>query len=83
MNAPDVTSIAPSTGPSSGGTQVSIAGSGLSSATKVLFNDTPALDLPTVTDSLIIAVAPPSIHSRQRRHHGGNTEWKRNLVRSV
>jgi hypothetical protein len=60
MNAPDITSIAPSLGPSSGGTQVSIAGSGLSSVTKVLFNDTPALDLPSVSDSLIIAVAPPS-----------------------
>ncbi|WP_348263907.1 IPT/TIG domain-containing protein [Telmatobacter sp. DSM 110680] len=60
MNAPDITSIAPSTGPSSGGTQVSIAGSGLSSVTKVLFGNTAALDLPSVSDSLILAVSPPS-----------------------
>ncbi len=58
MTAPEITSITPSIGPASGGTQVSIAGSGLSSVTKVLFGTDPTAKILSITDSLIVAVSP-------------------------
>src|ERR1700761_4215727 len=55
--APTITSIEPAVGPTSGGTQVSIAGSGLSSASDVLFGTAPG-SIISVSDSLILAVTP-------------------------
>ncbi|MGO9931209.1 MAG: IPT/TIG domain-containing protein [Steroidobacteraceae bacterium] len=63
MSTPMITSIAPSVGPAGGGTQVSIAGSGLSTATEaddVLFGDTPAAGILSVSDSLLVVVSPPA-----------------------
>ncbi len=58
MSVPTITSIAPSSGPAAGGTQVSIAGSGLSSVTSVLFDDTPSPDISSVSDTLLEVMSP-------------------------
>jgi hypothetical protein len=63
MSTPMITSISPSAGPSGGGTQVSIAGSGLSSATEagdVLFGEVPAAAIVSVTDTLLTVTSPPA-----------------------
>jgi hypothetical protein len=60
---PTITSISPSAGPARGGTEVSIAGSGLSTATdpeEVLFGDVPAASIVSVTDSLLTVLSPPA-----------------------
>lgn len=62
MSTPMITSIAPSEGPSTGGTQVSIAGSGLGTATaeEVLFGTLPATAVVSASDSLLVVDSPPS-----------------------
>jgi len=63
MSTPMITSISPSAGPLGGGTQVSIAGSGLSSATEpgdVLFGEEPAAAIVSVTDTLLTVTSPPA-----------------------
>ncbi|WP_082393106.1 IPT/TIG domain-containing protein [Nocardia arizonensis] len=49
----------PAVGPQAGGTTVTITGVGLSGATGVNFGATPATSFTVVSDSQIIAVAPP------------------------
>ena len=56
--APALTAIEPSSGPSSGGTKVTITGRGLSDTSVVMFGATPALSLAVVNDTLISAVSP-------------------------
>ncbi len=63
MSTPMITSISPSAGPSGGGTQVSIAGSGLSTVTDpgdVLFGEVPAAVIVSVTDTLLTVTSPPA-----------------------
>ncbi|MBV8457130.1 MAG: IPT/TIG domain-containing protein [Acetobacteraceae bacterium] len=58
MSAPQITAISPKTGPTSGGTQVSIAGSGLSSVMDVLFGDVSSPAILTTTDTLLVVLSP-------------------------
>ena len=58
LPSPAVTSVAPAAGPSSGGTPVTIAGSGFTGAMSVTFGGTPAT-FQVVSDSEIQATAPP------------------------
>jgi hypothetical protein len=60
---PVVTSISPNTGPTTGGTVVTITGSGFTRATKVLFGLVPATSFTVVSDSQISATAPPQAAS--------------------
>src|SRR5580692_8453968 len=63
MSTPMITSISPTQGPSSGATQVEIAGSGLGTATEaddVQFGDLPAATIVSVTDSLLTVMTPPA-----------------------
>jgi large repetitive protein len=55
---PGVTSIAPASGPSSGGTAVTISGSGFTGATSVLFGTIAAATFAVTSDGQISAVAP-------------------------
>ncbi len=58
LPSPVVTSVAPATGPASGGTPVTIAGSGFTGAVSVTFGGTPAT-FQVVSDGEIQATAPP------------------------
>ena len=51
--------LLPKAGPSAGGARVGINGTGFSGAKQVLFGATPAISFRVISDSLIIAVAPP------------------------
>jgi IPT/TIG domain/HYDIN/CFA65/VesB-like, Ig-like domain/Viral BACON domain len=55
---PAVTSISPASGSSNGGTNVTITGTGFSSATSVSFGRTPASNFNIVSDAQIIATSP-------------------------
>ena len=55
---PNITLLAPSTGPSSGGTTVTITGSNFTGATAVNFGSTPATSFVVNSDTSITAVAP-------------------------
>jgi RHS repeat-associated protein len=57
-NGPVITGEQPAAGPSAGGTVVTLAGSGFSGATQVLFGSTPATNLNVVSDSQLTATAP-------------------------
>ncbi|MEU0674582.1 IPT/TIG domain-containing protein [Streptomyces sp. NPDC006172] len=57
--APTVTGVTPSAGPTAGGTQVSLTGTALASADQVTFNGSPAA-FTVVSDTTLIATAPPS-----------------------
>lgn len=59
LNAPEVTNVAPATGPATGGTPVGIGGKNLSGATAVDFGSTPAASFVVKSASKIEAVAPP------------------------
>ncbi|MER6144946.1 IPT/TIG domain-containing protein [Streptomyces sparsogenes] len=54
-----VTGVSPSAGPTSGGTQVTITGTGLDTTDRVTFNGTPA-PFTVVTDTTLTATSPPS-----------------------
>ena len=56
--APTVTSVSPNTGPSSGGTGVTIGGCGFTGATAVQFAGTPATGVVVVSDTQITATSP-------------------------
>ena len=56
---PQVTSVAPATGPTNGGTTVNITGSGFTGATTVSFGNTPALSF-TVNSATSITATSPS-----------------------
>lgn len=55
---PVITALAPSSGPISGGTSVTIRGSGLASVQQVHFGAEPAASITAVDDTSLVAVAP-------------------------
>ncbi|WP_342726010.1 Ig-like domain repeat protein [Bradyrhizobium sp. B097] len=57
-SAPTVTSISPTTGPTSGGTTVIITGTGLTAATAVTFGATPATSFTVNSSTQITATSP-------------------------
>jgi hypothetical protein len=59
MALPIVTSIAPTTGPTGGGTIVTITGTGLTGAIAVGFGASDATNIAVASDTQVIAVAPP------------------------
>ena len=56
---PTITSIAPTSGPSTGGTTVAINGTGLGGATSVTFGGVAAVNLRVISDTQITAITPP------------------------
>jgi hypothetical protein len=56
--APSVTGVSPAGGGSSGGSEISITGSGFTGASDVTFGPVPADDFQVVSDGLIFATAP-------------------------
>ncbi|MEU5208658.1 IPT/TIG domain-containing protein [Streptomyces sp. NPDC020742] len=56
---PSLSSITPNSGATTGGTAVTLTGTGLSGATAVRFGSTPATSFTVVSDTQITAVAPP------------------------
>lgn len=56
--APSVTSISPTSGPASGGTSVTITGTGFNGATKVSFGSTAASNFNVDSDTQITATSP-------------------------
>ncbi|MGO4649606.1 IPT/TIG domain-containing protein [Nocardia sp. 2YAB30] len=62
---PILLSLIPSSGPSAGGTTVTLTGVGLSGATGVSFGATPALSFTVVSDTQITAVAPAGLGTVQ------------------
>jgi IPT/TIG domain-containing protein len=63
MSSPMISSITPSSGPPGGGTQVTIAGSGLSSvneADDILFGSEFASRIVSITDSEVVVITPPA-----------------------
>ena len=57
-NAPTITELFPSTGPTAGGTAVSMTGSGFTGATSVTFGGVPASNLTVVSDNQLTMIAP-------------------------
>jgi hypothetical protein len=58
LPAPAVGTIAPVTGPATGGTKVTIPGTSFSQVTKVLFGSTPATSFKVESEDKIVATAP-------------------------
>jgi hypothetical protein len=58
-SAPSVTAVAPSSGSVGGGMQVTISGSGFSGTSGVSFGSVAAASFTLVSDTTIVAVAPP------------------------
>jgi hypothetical protein len=56
--APAITAIAPSSGPSAGGTSVTVTGTGFTGATRVAFGALAASSYTVVSDTQITAVSP-------------------------
>src|SRR5439155_20637436 len=54
-----VTGVRPGSGPSAGGTSVTVSGSGITAAGGVRFGGTPAATFSVVSDTQILAVSPP------------------------
>jgi hypothetical protein len=59
MASPIVTSIAPTTGPTGGGTIVTVTGTGFTGAIAVGFGAADATNIAVASDTQVIAVAPP------------------------
>ena len=59
VNAPTITSITPSSGPTSGGTVVTIVGTNFTPTTTVLFGPNPAASFTYVSPTQITATSPP------------------------
>ena len=57
-----ISGLSPNSGPTRGGTAVTIKGSGFASATHVTFGTKPAASFAVESDSLIRAVSPPAQH---------------------
>ncbi|OAI42772.1 hypothetical protein AYO38_02925 [bacterium SCGC AG-212-C10] len=55
---PVVTSVTPNNGPTSGGTVVTIIGSGFTGVTAVMFSDAPAANYTLISDAQIVATTP-------------------------
>ena len=69
--APAVTSIAPTSGPTTGGTTVVITGTNLASATSVKFGSAPATGLTANTANSVTVTSPAGRrHRRRDGHHG-------------
>ena len=62
---PTVTTITPTSGPTAGGTTVTINGTGFTGATRVAFGPVPASSFTVVSDTKITAVAPAEAASMQ------------------
>jgi hypothetical protein len=63
MSTPIISSITPSSGPPGGGTQVTIAGSGLSSASEaddISFGSVSASSIVSISDSQLVVITPPA-----------------------
>jgi glucose/arabinose dehydrogenase len=58
ITSPNITAIAPSSGPTSGGTTVKITGRGFTGATNVVFGTVPATSYTVDSDTQITAVSP-------------------------
>jgi glucose/arabinose dehydrogenase len=58
---PIITGIAPTAGPASGGTTVTISGSGFTGATNVLFGTLPAVTYTVDSDTQITAISPAQL----------------------
>jgi hypothetical protein len=58
FNPASVTGVTPNSGPTAGGTTVTVTGSGFTGATSVLFGSTPATSFTVDSDTAITAVAP-------------------------
>src|SRR5216684_3228830 len=56
---PTVRGIDPNNGPATGGTSVTITGTGFTSAASVLFGSTPASGITVISDTQITAISPP------------------------
>jgi hypothetical protein len=56
---PTVTSVSPNSGPSAGGTSVTVAGSNFTGATAVNFGPTPATGVTFISDSQLAVTSPP------------------------
>ncbi|MEU8822293.1 IPT/TIG domain-containing protein [Streptomyces sp. NPDC048636] len=59
ISVPSLTSAVPNQGPTGGGNNVTLTGSGLSGATSVMFGSTPATSFIVVSPTQIVAIAPP------------------------
>ncbi|MFC7532664.1 IPT/TIG domain-containing protein [Actinoplanes sp. GCM10030250] len=59
LAAPKIASLTPALGDVQGGTVVQIAGTNLKSTTAVMFGDAPATRVVVLSDTRVIAVAPP------------------------
>ena len=59
MARPAITSISPASGPTSGGTAVTIHGTAFTGATSVLFGSAPATAISVQSAKLIVAISPP------------------------
>ncbi len=59
LPTPDVTAIAPSSGPTAGGTTVTISGQNFLGATAVDFGSVAASDVVVTSDGSVVATAPP------------------------
>ncbi len=78
-NAPTITELFPSTGPTAGGTAVSITGSGFTGATSVTFGGVAASNVTVVSNTQLTVTAPPGsawpgdrhghFAARHRQHH--------------
>ncbi|MBV9873022.1 MAG: IPT/TIG domain-containing protein, partial [Frankiaceae bacterium] len=62
--APAVTGLSPASGPTAGGTTVTITGSGFTGATKVMFGNVAAASFTADSDTQITAVSPAKATSR-------------------
>ena len=58
-SAPTITSISPTTGPTTGGTTVTITGTGFTGATAVTFGSVGATSFSVVSDTQVSAISPP------------------------
>ena len=59
VDGPRVDSIAPVSGPTSGGIVVTVMGTGFTNATAVTFGESPAESFTVINDSTITAISPP------------------------
>jgi hypothetical protein len=60
---PSVTDVSPASGPTAGGTTVTVTGSGFTGATAVSFGSDPGLDLSIASDTQLTVTAPPTATS--------------------
>jgi hypothetical protein len=77
VDPPFVTAVSPASGPEAGGTQVTVTGTGFTTATAVTFGTVPAIN-PTITnDTTIVATSPPgtgAVHVRVTNAGGTSSE---------